>query len=54
MNAMRKARALGDAIHALREKRAPRQREAGFEEPDAELRKAIPATNVALMEWPRE
>ena len=54
MNAIRKAKALGEAIHALREKRAARQREAGFEEPDAEQRKAILATNVALMEWPRE
>lgn len=53
-DALRRARVLGDAIHALREERTARQREAGFEEPDAEQRKAILATNVALMEWPKE
>ena len=53
-DAIRKAKALGDTIHALREKREARLREAGFEEPDAERRKEILATNMALMEWPRE
>ena len=43
-DALRKAKALGDAIHALREQRASRQREAGFEEPDAEQRTRFPST----------
>ena len=52
--AIRRARALGDVIDSRREEREARLRAAGFEEPDAEQRKANLATNVALMEWPRE
>ena len=52
-NLIRRAKALGDAMDAQREEREARLREAGFEEPDAEQRKANLATNVALMEWPR-
>ncbi len=48
------AKALGDAIRDRREEREARLRAAGFEEPDAEQRKANLATNVALMEWPRD
>jgi len=47
-----RAKALGDAIDAEREEREARLRDAGFEEPDAEQRRANLATNVALMEWP--
>ena len=50
---IRRAKALGDAMDAQREEREGRLREAGFEEPDAEQRRANLATNVALMEWPR-
>lgn len=49
-----KAKALGDAIHSRSEEREARLRAAGFEDPDDEQRKANLATNVALMEWPRE
>ena len=52
-NVIRGAKELGDAIDAEREERESRLREAGFEEPDAEQRKANLATNVALMDWPR-
>ena len=51
---IRRARALGDAIDAEQEEREARLREAGFEQPDAEQRKANLALNVALMEWSRE
>ena len=47
-----RAKGLGDAIDAEREEREARLRAAGFEEPDAERRKANLATSVALMEWP--
>ena len=50
---MRRAKGLGDAMDAQREEREGRLREAGFEEPDAEQRRANLATNVAMMEWPR-
>ena len=53
-NLMRRAKALGDAIDAEREEREARLRDAGFEEPDEEQRRANLATNVALLEWPRE
>lgn len=53
-SAIRRAKALGDAIDSRREEREARLRAAGFEEPDAEQRKANLATNVALMEWPDE
>lgn len=53
-NLMRRAKALGDAIDAERDKREARLRDAGFEEPDEEQRRANLATNVALLEWPRE
>ncbi len=53
-SAVGRAKALGDAIDAEREEREARLREAGFEEPDEEQRKANLATNVGLMEWPRE
>jgi len=52
-SALGRAKALGDAIDAEGEEREARLREAGFEEPDEEQRKANLATNVALMEWPR-
>ena len=52
-NLIRSAKALGDAIDAEREEREGRLREAGFEEPDEEQRKANLATNVGLKEWPR-
>ncbi len=52
--AIRKAKAAGDAIDSRREEREARLRAAGFEEPDAEQRKANLATNVALTEWPPE
>ena len=52
-NVIRGAKELGDAIDAEREERESRLREAGFEEPDAEQRRANLATNVALMDWPR-
>ena len=52
-NLIRKAKAVGDAIDAEREARESRLREAGFEEPDEEQRRANLATNVALLEWPR-
>ena len=48
---IRRAKALGDGMDGEREGRV---REAGFEEPDAEQRRANLATNVALLEWPRE
>ena len=51
---IRRAKALGDAMDAQREEREGRLREAGFEELDAEQRRVNLATNVALMEWPRE
>ena len=51
---IRAAKALGDAMDAQREEREARLREAGFEEVDDEQRKANHATNVALIEWPRE
>ena len=50
---IRRAKALGDAVDGEREEREARLREAGFEEPDAEQRRANVATNVGLMEWPR-
>ena len=53
-SAVERAKALGDAIHSRREEREARLRTAGFEEPDDEQRKANLATNVALMEWPRD
>ena len=53
-NLMRRAKALGDAIDAEREEREARLRDASFEEPDEEQRRANLATNVALLEWPRE
>ena len=53
-NAIRKAKALGDAIRSRSAERESRLRAAGFEEPDAEQRKANLAANVALMEWPRD
>ncbi len=53
-SAIRKAKAVGDAIDSRREEREARLRAAGFEEPDAEQRQANLATNVALTEWPRE
>ena len=53
-NAVESVKALGDDIHRGRKEREARQRAAGYEEPDAEQRKAILATNVALMEWPRD
>lgn len=52
--AVEKVKALGDAIHSRSEEREARLRAAGFEESDDEQRKANLATNVALMEWPRE
>lgn len=52
-NLIRRAKAVGDAIDAQREAREARLREAGFEEPDEEQRRANLATNVALLEWPR-
>ena len=51
---IRRAKALGDAMDAEREEREGRLREAGFEEVDAAQRRANLATNVGLMEWPRE
>ena len=51
-DAIRGAKALGDAMHSRRQEREARLRAAGFEEPDAGQRKANLATNVALMEWP--
>lgn len=53
-SAVERAKALGDAIDAEREEREARLRDAGFEEPDEEQRRANLATNVALLEWPRE
>ena len=53
-SAVGRAKGLGDAIDAEREEREARLREAGFEEPSAEQRKANLARNVALMEWPRD
>ena len=50
---IRRAKALGDAMDAAREEREGRLREGGFEEPDAEQRRANLATNVGLKEWPR-
>jgi len=52
-SAVGRAKALGDAIDAEREECEARLRDAGFEEPDEEQRKAKFATNVALMEWSR-
>ena len=51
---IRRAKGLGDGVDGEREEREARLREGGFEEPDGEQRKANLATNVALMEWPRE
>ena len=51
---IRRAKALGDAMDAAREERDGRLREGGFEEEDAEQRKANLDANVGLMEWPRE
>lgn len=53
-NLVRRAKALGDEIDAQREEREARLRDAGFEEPDAEQRKANLARNVALLAWPRQ
>ena len=53
-SAVERAKVLGDDIRRRRKEREARQRAAGFEEPDEEQRKAILATNVALMDWPRE
>ena len=53
-SAVGRVKGLGDAIDAEREEREARLREAGFEEPSAEQRKANLARNVALMEWPRD
>ena len=50
---IRRAKVLGDAVDGEREVREARLRQAGFEEPDAEQRRANLATNVAMMEWPR-
>ena len=50
---IRRAKALGDAMDAQREKREARLRGAGFEEPEAEQRRGNLATNMGLMEWPR-
>ena len=52
-SAVGRAKALGDAIEAEREEREARLRDAGFEEPDEERRRANLATNVALMKWPQ-
>ena len=52
--ALRRAKAMGDAIDREREQREARLRAAGFEEADAEEHKANLALNVALMDWPRE
>ena len=51
-SAVGRVKGLGDAIDSEREEREARLRGAGFEEPDAEQRKANLATNVALMKWP--
>ena len=51
-NLIRSAKASGDAIDVQREEREARLRAAGFEELDAEQRKANLATNVALLAWP--
>ena len=51
---IRRAKGLGDGMDAEREEREARLREAGFEEVDDEQRRANLATNVGLMEWPRE
>lgn len=48
-NLILRAKALGDASDAEREQRETRLREAGFEEPDQEQRRANLAMNVALM-----
>ena len=53
-DAIRNAKALGDAIHSRHERREVRLRAVGFEDPDAEQRKANLASNVAIMEWPRD
>ena len=53
-SAVGRAKGLGDAIHSRGEEGEARLRAAGFEEPDAEQRKANLATNVALMKWPRD
>ncbi len=52
-SAVGRAKALEDAIDAEREEREARLRDAGFEEPNEEQRKANLATNVGLMDWPR-
>ena len=52
-NAIRRVKALGDAVGAQREEREERLREAGFEEVDAEQRRENLARNVGLMEGPR-
>lgn len=54
MEALRRAKAMGDAIDREREQREARLRTAGFEEVDAEQRKANLASSVALLDWPRE
>ena len=53
-NFIRRAKGLGDAMDAEREQREARLREAGFEEPDADQRKANLARNVALLAWPSQ
>lgn len=51
-NLIRRAKELGDAMDAERQQREARLREAGFEEQDAEQRRANLAGNVALLTWP--
>ena len=52
-NAIRRVKALGDAVGAQREEREARLRAVGFEEVDGGQGKANLARNVALMEWQR-
>ena len=52
--ALGKARALGNAIDRERREREARLRVAGFETVDDESRDRNLASNVALMDWPRE
>ena len=53
LEALRRAKATGDAIDRERDQREARLRAAGFEEADDDERKANLASNVALMNWPR-
>ena len=52
-NAIRRVKALGDAMGAQREEREARLRGAGFEEVDGGQRRENLAKNVALIGWPR-